>query len=539
MPTLDWIGKKAVVQHHREVPVRLLKCDPDRSAGDPDAGNLIVQGDNLKALKALLPFYAGKVKCVYIDPPYNTGNEGWIYNDNVNAPEVKDWLGSVVGKEAEDLSRHDKWLCMMYPRLRLLREFLAEDGFIAIQIDENEQAHLRLLLDEIFGASNWLNTIAVKMSETSGVKMSHVESRLPKLKEYVNIYSRSPSQSINPIRTLKDDEKLGKYLKYYTKFIMNPDASPQNWRVIDVRGAMTYAGLQPHIEEDYRQFQLDNADRVVYRTSNAWIARQKQSFDIEEMESPTGIRYIAWEGKQMLFLKDYVEEYLGDLWLDISTINLNKEGGVDFENGKKPLSLLKRVLSVFADSDSLILDSFAGSGTTMHAAMQLNREDGGSRRCILVEMEEHIATEVTSERIRRVMQQEDAVEGEGFRYCTLGEPLFDGAGQIRGEVTYADLAHHVFFSETGRPLPPGEEAKRGPRLGEHDGRALYLLYNGVLGDRAAGGGNVLTRATLQACGGEDAGTPRVVYAAGCRLGEATLRRAGVTFRQLPYDLKLN
>ncbi len=138
MPTLDWIGKKAVVDHHREVPYRLLRCDEELSAGDADSGNLLVQGDNLLALKALLPYYAGRVKCIYIDPPYNTGNEGWVYNDNVNSPEIRQWLAQVVGKEGEDLSRHDKWLCMMYPRLALLKEFLAEDGVIFVNIDDNE-----------------------------------------------------------------------------------------------------------------------------------------------------------------------------------------------------------------------------------------------------------------------------------------------------------------------------------------------------------------------------------------------------------------
>jgi adenine-specific DNA-methyltransferase len=151
MPTLDWIGRKAVVNHHREVPYRLLHCDKAKSEGDPDAGNLLVQGDNLEALKALLPYYAGKVKCIYIDPPYNTGNEGWIYNDNVNSPEIKAWLGKVVGKEAEDLSRHDKWLCMMYPRLRLLKEFLRKDGSIWVSMDDAEVHALRSLMDEIFG----------------------------------------------------------------------------------------------------------------------------------------------------------------------------------------------------------------------------------------------------------------------------------------------------------------------------------------------------------------------------------------------------
>src|SRR5438552_8848748 len=150
MPTLDWIGKKAVLNHHREVPFHLLKCDKSLSVGEADSGNLIVQGDNLLALKALLPYYAGKVKCIYIDPPYNTGNENWVYNDNVNSPEIRRWLGQTVGKEAEDLSRHDKWLCMMYPRLALLKEFLTEDGLIFVSTDENEHRYLYLLMDEIF-----------------------------------------------------------------------------------------------------------------------------------------------------------------------------------------------------------------------------------------------------------------------------------------------------------------------------------------------------------------------------------------------------
>jgi site-specific DNA-methyltransferase (adenine-specific)/adenine-specific DNA-methyltransferase len=159
MPTLDWIGKKAVINHHRQVPYHLLRCDNSLSCGDPDSGNLLVEGDNLLALKALLPYYAGQVKCIYIDPPYNTGNENWVYNDNVNSPEIRKWLGKVVGGELEDLSRHDKWLCMMYPRLALLREFLQEDGVMFVSIDDTEVGHLRLMLDEIFGRLNFLGNI--------------------------------------------------------------------------------------------------------------------------------------------------------------------------------------------------------------------------------------------------------------------------------------------------------------------------------------------------------------------------------------------
>lgn len=152
MPTLNWIGREAVINHHNEIPYRLLRCNGGLSAGDSGNGNLLIEGDNLEALKALLPYYAGQVKCIYIDPPYNTGEENWIYSDSVNSPEIQAWLGTVVGKDVEDLSRHDKWLCMMYPRLRLLWEFLSDDGTLWMSLDDNEIHHARAILDEIFGS---------------------------------------------------------------------------------------------------------------------------------------------------------------------------------------------------------------------------------------------------------------------------------------------------------------------------------------------------------------------------------------------------
>ncbi len=191
MPTLDWIGKAAVVRHHAEVPFRLLEEVPSLSCA-PAAGeteNLIVQGDNLEALKALLPRYAGQVKCIYIDPPYNTGNEGWVYNDAVNSPEIRQWLGQVVGKEAEDLSRHDKWLCMMYPRLVLLRQFLREDGAIFISIDDNEVASLRLLMDEVFGRRCFVANIVwqsrYSRSNDASFSVSH---------NFIAVYSPNPDR---------------------------------------------------------------------------------------------------------------------------------------------------------------------------------------------------------------------------------------------------------------------------------------------------------------------------------------------------------
>jgi adenine specific DNA methylase Mod len=195
-----------VLNHHRQVPYRLLHCNGKLSAGDADAGNLLVQGDNLLALKALLPYYAGKVKCIYIDPPYNTGNEKWVYNDAVNSPEMRDWLGKVVGAEAEDLSRHDKWLCMMYPRLSLLREFLADDGIIFVSVDENEHRFLANMMDEIFGEPNRLETLVWKKSYGGGSKSKHIVN----LHEYIEVFSKRIDRV--PMLELPPDEKA---LRYY------------------------------------------------------------------------------------------------------------------------------------------------------------------------------------------------------------------------------------------------------------------------------------------------------------------------------------
>jgi adenine-specific DNA-methyltransferase len=204
MPVLDWIGKKAVVNHHREVPYRLIQCDKSRSVGDVEAGNLLVQGDNLEALKALLPYYAGKVKCIYIDPSYNTGSEAWVYNDNVNSPEIRQWLGRVVGKEAEDLSRHDKWLCMMYPRLRLLREFLTEDGVVLVSIDDNESSHIRLLLNEVFGPKNFVAQLVWEKGRKNDAKLfslghDYIFVFAKNLPALADVEWRSPKEGVTEI----------------------------------------------------------------------------------------------------------------------------------------------------------------------------------------------------------------------------------------------------------------------------------------------------------------------------------------------------
>ncbi|MBI4625147.1 MAG: site-specific DNA-methyltransferase [Verrucomicrobia bacterium] len=230
MPTLTWIGKEAVVNHHHEVPYHLLRDVPALGCGPADAGNLIVEGDNLTTLKALLPYYAGQVKCIYIGPPYNTGNEGWVYNDNVNSPEIKAWLGKVVGKEAEDLSRHDKWLCMMYPRLRLLREFLREDGSIWISMDDSEIHLLRALMDEIFGRQRFVacNVWQKRYSRENREAIGDVH-------EYLLVYA------MNPARFKATRNKIpptGKQAKVYR----NPNNDPRGrWRPIPLTAQAGHA----------------------------------------------------------------------------------------------------------------------------------------------------------------------------------------------------------------------------------------------------------------------------------------------------------
>lgn len=528
MPTLEWIGKSAVVNHHRTVPYRLLKCDKDLSVGDPGAGNLLVEGDNLHALKALLPYYGGKVKCIYIDPPYNTGNEGWVYNDNVNAPEIKKWLGQVVGKEAEDLSRHDKWLCMMYPRLVLLHQFLREDGAIFISIDDNELQALRYLMDEIFGAENFVSTIIwekVYAPKSSAKYLSENHDYIVLFAKNKNLWRRN---------LLPRTEAADKRYK-------NPDNDPRGpWKPSDLSARNPYsAGIYPITTPSGREIpgppkgrywaiskekllELDRDKRIWWGPAGNNVPALKRFLsEVGEGLVPETI----WTYEEVGHTQDAKKELLSIL-PDAESVFITP----------KPTRLIQRILHLATDKESLVLDSFCGSGTTGHAVLKLNKEDGGNRRFILVELEPKVAREITAERLKRVINGygETPGLGGGFRYCTLGEPLFDERGQIAPAVKFADLAHHVFFAETGEPLPQRPD-KRTPLLGVHNGRAIYLLFNGVLEDRHPQGGNVLTNDVLKLLPPHRG--PRVIYGTACRLSANRLKREGIVFRQIPYEIK--
>lgn len=536
MPTLNWIGKDAVVKHHKDVPFRLLEPDAALSCGAADTGNLIVQGDNLHALKALLPRYAGQVKCIYIDPPYNTGNEGWVYNDNVNSAEIRRWLGEVVGKEGETLDRHDRWLCMMYPRLVLLKQFLREDGAIFLSIDDNEVGTLRLLMDEIFGSGNFVANVI--WQKKYAVANDH--KTIAPMHDFVLVYQRSPSWQRNLLP--RGEEKDSQYKCEDVAGVFRPD----NYtcaKTAEERPNLYYPVTNPNTGEEiwpkrtrvwsYSQdeHQRHRAEDLIYwgKDGKGKVPAYKRYK--HALRNDGVVPQTLWP-HEFAGHTDGSRKELREVLHDVPSVS-------DFAT-PKPSLLIQRILQIATDKDSIVLDSFAGSGTTAHAVLKQNAEDGGQRHFILVEMDENIAQNVTAERVRRVAGgytnakgQAAAGMGGGFQFCRLSsEPLFDAYGQIRSDVGFAQLAEFVWFAETGTGFTGSADS---PLLGVHEGRAIYLLYNGILKDKSVGGGNVLTAPVLAALPPFDG--PKVIYAAANRLG-SRMAREGITFKQTPYALEV-
>jgi DNA modification methylase len=536
MPVLNWIGKPAVVKHHRDVPYRLLEPVPELSCGPADSGNLIVQGDNLHALKALLPRYAGQVKCIYIDPPYNTGNEGWVYNDNVNSPEIKRWLDDVVGKEGEDLSRHDKWLCMMYPRLVLLRQFLRDDGVILVSLDDIEAGHFRLLMDEIFGIGNRIATIVWNTRNTD----NRIKTYLSPDHEHIFVYGKTDAARIEGRVIDRSDFR-------------NQDSDPRGPYVTDPLKGKATASERPNLHE-YSMEQPGTTHIWKPDPAKGWITdrtgyeRLLREDRIWWPPNPA----TGWPRKKRFLSETQERMPASSFWPEFKTQSGARELDEILDERvfafPKPISLMQRIVSYCVPPKSIILDSFAGTGTTAHAVLKQNAEDGGNRRFILVEMDESIARDVTAERVKRVAQGYTNSKGEkveglggGFQFCKIGKALFDPRGHIDKDVRFAELANFVWFMETGMGLPPGRASKRkadtsSPLLGVHEGRAVYLLYNGILKDRSIDGGNTLTTPLLEQLPPHDG--PRVIYAARCAIGEERLRKLGIRFKHLPYDLRV-
>lgn len=512
MPTLNWIGKEKIVNHDKEVPFRLLKKNQKLSLGK-SSENLIVEGDNLEALKALMPFYYGKVKCIYIDPPYNTGNEKWVYNDKVSAPKIKEWLGKVVGAEGEDLSRHDKWLCMMYPRLKLLRDLLRDDGVIFISIDDNEQHNLRFMMDEIFGEENFVANIVWQKKYGPANDARY----LSETHEYITCYSKN-KLDWKPNLIGRDVEQL--------KAFKNIDKDPRGpWRASDL-SARTYSA-----NTDY-PITGPNGQVFYPPKSRSWIITKAR---FKELLSDNRITFgVNGDGRPMQkkFLSEVKEGITIQTWWDRDFGGDNKIARYEIkdifpENSfetPKPSKLIKKILEISTDKDSIILDSFAGSGTTAQAVLELNKEDSGNRKFILVELEEKIAREITSERVKRASEMKDL--NGSFEYADLGDPLFDKNGAINEQVSFSELASYIYFTETHTNLE--KKNIKGNCLGERDGTEYYLLFDGI-------GKNVLNRKLLSGLKKEG---NKVVYADKCLIDADVLKKHNVVFKQIPYEVKV-
>ena len=497
--------------------------------------SLIVHGDNLHALKALLPRYAGRVKCVYIDPPYNTGNEGWTYNDNVNSPLMREWRERNDFVDREDLERHDKWLCMMWPRLQLLRELLSGDGVIFVSIDDNEHHHLRMLMDEIFGEENFFATLVRRAMHT--VRNSSKDFNLNA--DYVLAYA-------------KEKEWFGAERSRYIRQIIDRSA---NYQHDDGDGRGPYKLDPLHARNYYTPYEFVFGNGARWTAPEGSFPRYSEE-TLSEMEADGRIAFSNSEPRAKRYLAEVQEGRPPDAILDPGLVGFNAGGtrmlAQVFGTGgvfpqPKPVELVKFLIELLRDPDAIVLDSFAGSGTTAHAVLALNREDGGGRRFILVECEDYADT-ITAERVRRAIagvpdaRDEALREGLGgsFTFCTLGDPV-TVEGMLSGETLppFASLAAWLLHTATGVTAessalsPPGEDG-----LFHEDGSyRCHLLYEPDLEwlrSEAAALNEERARRIGEAARGR--GKRALVFAAAKYLGQRELDGYGVTFGQLPYEL---
>ncbi len=521
MPTLEWIGKDKVVNHHLEVPYRVLEEQYTYNADRSE--NMIIRGDNLEALKALLPQYEGKVKCIYIDPPYNTGNGGWVYNDNVNDPRIKKWLGEVVGKEGEDLSRHDKWLCMMYPRLKLLQRLLSEDGVIFISIDEIEHRYLELLMDEIFGSSNRIDTFVWQNNYGGGAKSNYVVH----LHEYVLCFAKNIS-TVAKIELPPDDNIL-KYYKYTDDklairgpYRLQPLATTSMDDRPNLRYALYYKGHEIWPEKQWfwskeRALAAQENDELVFSEKKGkWTVNYKQYLNGTDGTQRKSKPYSIITGIYTQAGTKAIKDIMGN--------------GKAFDFPKPP-ELIMLFLQMITGNNDIILDSFAGSGTTAHAVLNMNKSDGGHRRFILVEMMDY-AESITAERVKRVIdgygQGKNAVEGTGgdFTFYDLGPVLLLPNGNLNEDVGAEKIREYVYFMETKSSIEPVKEDEP-YYMGVHLDSAYYFFYER----------DSLTTLSRDFLGSIKTRAGRyTIYADQCTLSQAELERWHITFKKIPRDI---
>ena len=491
-------------------------------SSETHSGNKIIHGDNLEALKALLPEYEGRIKCIYIDPPYNTGNEGWVYNDNVNDPKIKKWLHEVVGKEGEDLSRHDKWLCMMYPRLKLLHKLLADDGAIFISIDDNEHTFLKLLCDEIFGNRNYITSFIWRRRASSQMSQNNISVD----HEYVVSYFKSLWSKFTGIK---------KDYKNYS----NPDKDP--------KGEWTLGDLTVGMTKDQRPNQF--FDITDPNTGWSFEANTKRVWTY----APDTMRDKILEGRVVFprvktgrpMLKRYLKDLKSDInplssWMSNEAygIGLNSEGTKIIQSlfeekifdYPKPVSLIQQLVLQLTDGSDIILDSFAGSGTTAHAVLNLNKQDGGNRKFILIEMEDYAET-ITAERVKRVMNgyADKEATGGSFDFYNLGGQLFNEDGTLNEEVDIEKIRSYIFYTETQTYLNTADHKDNPYFLGLFNKTAYYFNYDSVTT-------TTLNHAFLNTM--QTKAEQYIIYADNCILTKDFMAKRNIVFKKIPRDITL-
>lgn len=512
MPILNWLDREEDVKAAEGVPYRLLEADSKLSYGDADTENMLIQGDNLEALKALLPYYAGQVKCIYIDPPYNTRSAFEHYDDNLE---------------------HTKWLSMIYPRLELLHELLAENGSIWVSIDDNEGHYLKVVMDEIFGRKNFVTTFVWQKVDSPN------DNKVPITPDHEFVLCYEKKGDSAGFKKKVDESLLGAYskkdendqlyrdrlLKKNGKASLRSDRPSMYYELSAPDGTVVFP-----IHDDGREARWSHSKEGVRKAESEgrliWKKRKKNNTDV-------WIPYIRE------FAPENPKRPHPTILLDVKTSRQAKAHQRELLPDEpvfdtvKPEQLLQRILDISSDAGDLVLDSFLGSGTTSAVAHKMGR------RYIGIEMGDH-ATSHCQPRLNKVVDNEqggisEAVDwqgGGGFKFYRLGESIFDSEGRINQNVKFKNLAAHIWFYETKTAL---SKKPRSPLLGVIHGTAYYLLYNGVLGDKRPQGGNVLTSKVLADLAEHDG--PKVIYGESTLLGPARLAKEKITFKQTPYDVK--
>lgn len=493
MLELKWDGKDEALKVAEETRTHLLEFDKNLSFGERNPGNMIVQGDNLQVLKSLLPFYRGQVQCIYIDPPYNTGTAFEHYNDNFP---------------------HSDWLSMMYPRLELLQEFLSEDGAIFISIDDTEQAYLKVICDEIFGRNNFLATVIWERAYAPVNLKKHFSPS----HDFILVYANNISQLVcNGLpRTAEANSRY-----------KNPDNDPRG-----VWGSDNLS-VGPVVESKVYEIETPSGRKVLppegycwrldKKTFQKYVADNRIWFGEDGNNVPRIKRFLSEVKQQVTPMTIWKYTEIGHSQDATKALKEIFDGQAVFTY-PKPVDLIKRCLELYSDKNSIILDAFAGSGTTAHAVLKLNESDGGNRKFILIEDKEYCKT-ITAERVRRV--------GGSFDFYRLGAEITDSEGKINTSVTFEQLANFVWFSATKTPYL---EQKNSPLLGIYNDVAIYLLYNGILKDKSIKGGNILTKKILSALPKYDG--EKIIYGSACRIDEKFLEENKIIFRQIPKELNL-